>query len=139
MALRPPVRCRFAKVSFARARKSGLRHQIVLVCLGCGGVYLEHKYHYKSSTEFVIDAAKSRVWNELFLTSLWAKEKEWTVAATLGMSHLMAHLKDEASYDDDVDLRQRLAMIDDTCFKKVRSACQPFRSTRQGERFKRDM
>ena len=46
--------------------------------------------------------------------------------------------RDEAAFDDSVELRAKLTMIDNTCFKKVPTACQPHKEQREAERFKRD-
>ena len=46
--------------------------------------------------------------------------------------------RDEAAFDDSVELRAKLTMIDNTWFKKVPKACQPHKEQREAERFKRD-
>ena len=56
----------------------------------------------------------------------------------LGMSHLLRHVSDEAAFDDNVEVRAQLTTIDNTCFKKVRTACQPHKDQREAGRFKRD-
>ena len=85
-----------------------------------------------------MEVAKLRIWIELFTSKLWAKEKQWTLDVALGMSHLLRHFRDEAAFDDNVELRAKHTMIDNACFKKVRTACQPHKDQREAERFKRD-
>ena len=99
---------------------------------------LEHDYAPNAVTELVLDAAKGRVWTQMFATKLWAKEKQWTTTAALSMSHLLAFLQSEAGLDDNEKLHARLDMVNKECFVKVRAACHPYRTVREGERFKRD-
>ena len=99
---------------------------------------LDHNFNESSLVALVLDAAKLRIWTRLFSSKLWAKEMQWTLDAALGMSHLICHSRDKTAFDDNAELRAKLTMIDDTCFKKVRKACQPHKDQREAERFKRD-
>ena len=99
---------------------------------------LERNFDEGSLVALVLEAAKLRIWIELFTSKLWAKEKQWTLDVALGMSHLLRHFRDEAAFDDNVEVRGKQTMIDNTCFKKVRTVCQPHKDPREAERFKRD-
>ena len=111
-----------------------------LVRLGVDRVLwcLEHNFDEGSLVALVLEAAKLRIWTKLFTSKLWAKEKQWTLDVALGMSHLLRHFRDEAAFDDNVELRAKLTMTDNACFKKVRTVCQPHKDPREAERFKRD-
>ena len=65
---------------------------------------LEHNFDEGSLVALVLEAAKLRIWTTLSTSKSWAKEKEWTLDVALGMSHLLRHFRDEAAFDDSVEL-----------------------------------